>query len=171
MVKTALLKMVSVKVAAVAIGVAVAGGGVALAASSGKAPTAGLGKGEAASHAPAHPTGKPTAAPDKGNADAGEKAGAPSPSLVGLCRAYAAGVGDSPGKALDNPAFQALITAAGGNDKVAGYCDTVLAAKAANADAAPADKPSAVPAKKPQDPAGSRPTPKATPSHPAPAAD
>jgi hypothetical protein len=169
MVKTALAKMVSVKVAAVAIGVAVAGGGVALAASSGMAPTAGLGKGQAASHAPAHPNGKPTTAPDKSHEGTDGKAGAPSPSLIGLCRAYAAGAGDNPGKALDNPAFQALIAASGGKDHVAGYCEATLADQPpTGAGGAPSAVPANKPTEKPQDPSGSRPSPKATPSHPTP---
>lgn len=51
----------------------------------------------------------------------------PSPSLQGLCHAYSAGVRSNPGKALENPAFTALITAAGGKDKVSSYCTTLLA--------------------------------------------
>ncbi|NBH03102.1 hypothetical protein, partial [Amycolatopsis sp. SID8362] len=50
----------------------------------------------------------------------------PSPSLVGLCHAYSAGDKSEHGKALESPAFAALITAAGGKDGVDGYCDTVL---------------------------------------------
>lgn len=46
----------------------------------------------------------------------------PSPSLVGLCHAYTAGAGSEHGKALDNPAFSALITAAGGRTGVDAYC-------------------------------------------------
>ena len=53
--------------------------------------------------------------------------GSPSPSMVGLCTAYQAAVADNPGKALNNPAFTALITAAGGKGNVAAYCATVLA--------------------------------------------
>ena len=55
-----------------------------------------------------------------GNAD-------PSPSLVGLCRALTAGAGSDHGKALENPAFQALITAAGGKDGVDAFCTKLLA--------------------------------------------
>ena len=53
--------------------------------------------------------------------------GSPSPSMVGLCAAYHAAVADNPGKALNNPAFTVLITAAGGKGNVAAYCATVLA--------------------------------------------
>jgi hypothetical protein len=62
----------------------------------------------------------------------------PSPSMVGLCRAYAAGVADSKGKALDNPAFTVLLTNAGGKEGVEAYCATVLAD-------APGGKPTALP--------------------------
>ena len=36
--------------------------------------------------------------------------------MIGLCRAYEAGRGKTSGKALDNPAFTSLITAAGRRD-------------------------------------------------------
>lgn len=51
----------------------------------------------------------------------------PHPSTVGLCQAYTAGAGSAQGKMLDNPAFSSLIEAAGGKEKVAGYCARVLA--------------------------------------------
>ncbi len=51
---------------------------------------------------------------------------APEPSLVGLCHAFPA-VANSHGRALDNPAFTTLITAAGGADNVAAYCQVLLA--------------------------------------------
>jgi hypothetical protein len=62
----------------------------------------------------------------------------PSPSLVGLCRAYGAGVATSHGKALDNPAFTALMTAAGGKEGVDAFCAAQLAG-------APGGKPTARP--------------------------
>jgi hypothetical protein len=102
--------------------VTVVGGGVALAASSGALPS-GLGAGNAHSQASAHATARPSAA---AAADAENGNAAPSPSLVGLCRAYAAGVHDNPGKALDNPAFGVLITAADGKDNVGDYCTDLL---------------------------------------------
>jgi hypothetical protein len=52
--------------------------------------------------------------------------------MVGLCHAYTAKTagdnGATNGKALDSPAFQALVTAAGGAEKVAGFCTALLAA-------------------------------------------
>ncbi len=47
---------------------------------------------------------------------------APHPSLLGLCRAWAAGATDNRGHAATNPAFSALVTAAGGPDAVTGFC-------------------------------------------------
>jgi hypothetical protein len=67
------------------------------------------------------PTGQPS--------DAGRPAGAgnaPAPSMAGLCRAYTAQVNNGPGKALDNPAFDALVAAAGGQENVPEYCAGVV---------------------------------------------
>ncbi|GAA2116459.1 hypothetical protein [Actinomadura alba] len=47
-----------------------------------------------------------------------------SPSLARLCRAYEQN--KERGKALDRPALSTLITAAGGENKIAGYCATLL---------------------------------------------
>jgi hypothetical protein len=129
MVGTALAKLLTLKVAAAATIATTAAGGVALAAT-GTLPTP-FGGTNPSNPAPAHPTGKPANAPDKG-ADA-----QPSPSLVGLCRAFVAGATDNDGHAIDNPAFSVLISAAGGEDKVAAYCDGLLAT-APGADAPPA---------------------------------
>jgi hypothetical protein len=57
------------------------------------------------------------------------RSGRPAPSHVGLCRAYRSKVGDHPGKALRNPAFTSLISAAGGARNIAPYCVRVLGAK------------------------------------------
>ena len=149
MLKTTVAKMLTVKAVAAAIAVGAVGGGVALAASNGALPS-GLGSGNSAKQPAAHATGQqaPDADKDKGgSAD-------PSPSLVGLCRAYAAGVADNPGKALENPAFRALISAAGARDKVGNYCTDLLKDQPATASSARPD--------------GGRPSAKATPSHPAP---
>jgi hypothetical protein len=51
----------------------------------------------------------------------------PEPSMTGLCRAYAAQARHDRGKALDNPAFSALVTAAGGEGHVDAYCAAVTA--------------------------------------------
>ena len=62
-----------------------------------------------------------------GRGQPGSPNGTPEPSALGLCRAYVAGTGAAPGQALDNPAFAALIKAAGGRDRVPRYCAKLLA--------------------------------------------
>jgi hypothetical protein len=157
MLKIALAKLLTVKVAAAAIAVTAAGGGVALAANGG-ALTSSHGGDNRHSKAPAHATARPSAAAAADSAAAADDArhgsAAPSPSLVGLCRAYAAGVHDNPGEALGNPAFAALITAADGKDNVSDYCTDLLKKSADGANA-----------KSDNEPTG-RPTVRTTPSHP-----
>lgn len=125
MIKTALAKLLTLKVAAAAITVTGAGG-VALAAGTGHLPGSVSGGTTPTAHptpthtAGTHHTAKPSATRD------GHPGADPSPSLAGLCHAYRAGAGDNPGKALDNPAFTHLITVAGGKDKVAAYCTALL---------------------------------------------
>jgi hypothetical protein len=180
MLKTALAKLLTVKAAAAAVVAITATGGVALAASTGVLPNPVSDRGAPAAKPSAHATGKPSTA-------GAEKAGsaAPSPSLVGLCQAYA-GAGDNKGKALESPAFQALIKAAGSKDDVADYCDDALAAHeaerttsgsaasarpskapAARTSAGPDDHPTGAPATLPTDGTHSRPTaaPTAPPAH------
>lgn len=116
----ALAKLLTLKVAAVAVVATATVGGAALAAT-GVLPTP-FGTGGPGSN---HPTGKP------GDSD-GHSPASPSPSLVGLCRAFTAGATDNKGHAIDNPAFGALVSAAGGVDKVAGFCETLLATQGAD---------------------------------------
>ncbi len=139
-------KLLAVKVLLAAAGVT-AGGGVALASATGHLPVA-LGGQPAASPSATATTGTSATHP----------AGSPSPNLKGLCTAYTKGVADSSGKALDNPAFSALITAAGGKSNVAAFCATLPA------NATPGHTPPAHPAGKPT----ALPTAHATPAHPRP---
>jgi hypothetical protein len=139
-------KLLVVKVLLAATGVT-AGGGVALAASTGHLPGALGGQSSASPSATATP-----------GTSAMHPTASPSPNLKGLCTAYTKGVADSSGKALDNPAFSALITAAGGKSNVAAFCAT-LPAKAN-----PGRTPTAHPTGKPT----ALPTAHATPSHPMP---
>jgi hypothetical protein len=136
MIKSAVMKVLTVKAAAIFAGVA-ASGGLALAASHGALP------GQATTNQPAASASERGAGQAKTDADKDrdkDKAGAsaeksrgaddkdgPSPSLVGLCHAYSAGNKAEHGKALENPAFGALIEAAGGKEKVEAYCVLVLA--------------------------------------------
>jgi hypothetical protein len=148
MIKAGLAKLLTVKVG-VAVGAAVATGGVALAAGNGALPNP-FNEKPAASHSP-------------DARDNGAK-GSPSPSLVGLCHAFSAGNKEDRGKSLENPAFTALINAAGGKDKVEGFCDNVLKS------AAPAAKPSDAgkPSTRPSTPGTPSPhsKPSVVPSHP-----
>jgi hypothetical protein len=154
MIKTALLKLLTVKAAAIAT-VAV-GGGVALAATAGVLPNPlGTANKPSASH-----SAKPDHSP-------GAK-GSPSPNLAGLCNAYAAKPEGERGKALQSPAFQALITAAGGQDKVTDYCTALAPSAKPNpkpstpSGGKPSARPNVVPSAKPTGHPG-KPTP--TPSH------
>jgi hypothetical protein len=63
----------------------------------------------------------------QGSGTTGNGAGpAPGPALEGLCNAYAVGNGAAQGGKLDATAFKALATAAGGEDKVATFCEDLL---------------------------------------------
>jgi hypothetical protein len=157
MLKTTLAKVLTVKAAAAAMAVTAAGGGLALAATNGALPSgADNTHGQSSAHATALPSAAAAAGAAAAGADADHGSAAPSPSLVGLCRAYAAGVHDNPGKALDNPAFGALIAAADGKDQVSDYCTDLLKDKPATGASANANN-------EPTE----RPTTHATPSHPA----
>lgn len=142
MIKVALAKLLTLKVAAVAT-TAVAAGGVAVAAGTGAIP----------SPFGAKPSASSSAKPGDNHAK-----GSPSPSLEGLCNAYSNGNKQDKGKALENPAFTALIDAAGGKDKVEAFCADL-------AKNAPANRPSDAgrPSAKPSVPRPSKPT--VTPSH------
>lgn len=152
--RTALLKLLTVKAAV--IGAVVAGtGGVALAASTGALPNPMHSHPVPAASDRSHPGGRPAASDHAGNAD-------PSPSLVGLCHAYLAGAGSEHGKALDNPAFQALLTAAGGATDVDEFCTKLLATAAVHSNGGPSDhpevKPSGLPTTRPPEHATGRPS-------------
>ena len=121
-------KLLSIKAAAAVVAVC-GGGAVALAAATGHLPARSSG----------HPATAATSSAGTGAAgtSGGHPSAAPSPALQGLCHAYAAGAGSNSGKALDNPAFAALITAAGGKDKVSSYCTTLLKSSRSGNSAAP----------------------------------
>lgn len=123
---------------ALAAVLATAGGGVALAAATGNL-TGPLPGGGGASRTPSPGAGHdgratPTAGPSHpatpttpGAAPTGSP-GTPS-GLAGLCTAYRAKKNADRGHALEAPPFAALIAAAGGRDRVAGYCDALLDGK------------------------------------------
>ncbi|GAB1509241.1 hypothetical protein [Actinophytocola sp. KF-1] len=102
--------------------VAVAGStGVVLAASEGALPVPWS---NTPAEAPGTTTTPATPAPNAPAGRTGDDKGSPAtpdPSVAGLCEAYTAG-GE---KDLTNPAFRALVEAAGGKGEVADYCDVV----------------------------------------------
>ncbi|SMD10196.1 prolipoprotein diacylglyceryl transferase [Kibdelosporangium aridum] len=139
-----LTKLFTVKAAAVAIG-AMAAGGVAFAAATGNLPsqdspavpatTSNSATAPAEDSGKGNPTDKNTPNSEKpgtdrpGNGKPANENGnnpAPSPSEHGLCQAYTSAPEADRGKRLESPAFEALITAAGGKDKVPAFCVTVL---------------------------------------------
>lgn len=139
------------KSAAIALIAAAASGGIALAAASPSGGPARPGRelpsnaaSQAQEHAAvpltAHPSGKPAKTHGKsGEHGKAGSHGTPHPSLNGLCHAWLAGAGSQHGKARSNPAFTALITAVGGEAKVAAYCATVIKTHPSDADS---DEPS-----------------------------
>ena len=131
--KTAFAASVSAKIiAGVAVAAAATGGGIALVSS------------QSALHANSHANPHATSSSAVPSAS-------PSPNQVGLCTAYKAGVATSNGKALDNPAFQSLVTAASPGT-VDDYCSKVLA----NAPSAthPTAKPTDLPTQATDHPSG-----------------
>jgi hypothetical protein len=71
-----------------------------------------------------------TAPADAADAEGGASAVGPDASgaaRAGLCQAWQSGQGDDHGRRMDAVAFQALATAAGGADNIAGYCKDVTA--------------------------------------------
>lgn len=145
MIKSVWAKLLTAKVAAAAAAI-FAVGGVATAAATGALPLPAGGHSPApaaSSHAEA-PAGSPETAATTHSRDE-SKTPSPSPSLAGLCHAYTAGDKAEHGKALESPAFTALIEAAGDKSKVDSYCDGVLKAESASpvhtteTPAAPAD--------------------------------
>jgi hypothetical protein len=68
-----------------------------------------------------------SAAPTAPGGAGSHPSASPSPSLRGLCIAYLANE-ITGGKRMDNPAFGALVTAAGAKDKITTYCLTLLQA-------------------------------------------
>ncbi|MFL6163678.1 MAG: hypothetical protein ACJ74U_15845 [Jatrophihabitantaceae bacterium] len=167
------------------IALAVATGGVAAAASTGHLP----GPLPHSNHASevavtavtsaADPSSTPTASDSPSASDSESESAeptsahpsaSPSPSLRGLCTSWLARP-HLQGKADTNPAFNFLVTTAGGTDAVEAYCTELLASIAPERSGSPSaspghesGKPSVVPSH--SHPSG-KPNPLPTPSHPA----
>jgi hypothetical protein len=82
---------------------------------------------------------------------------------AGLCRAWQAGNGADNGRRTDSVAFQALAAAAGGDDKVAGYCADVTTGSAGDHGQGQASPPSGSPPSTRISPPSSGPPPEAGP--------
>jgi hypothetical protein len=157
MLSTALSKILAAKAVAAVVLLAGATGGVALAATVTGAPDA-----PPADRPAATRTAPPSAVPgtggnggENGRANGnGPQTGAdgagsrptdspasPEPSLAGLCTAWAAGAGGNPGGAKDNPAFGALVDAAGSPDDVDAYCADLTDEDAPDAETPDEDAP------------------------------
>jgi hypothetical protein len=134
-------KVFTIKAAAAALVAVLSLGGIA-AAATGLLPDRASPKADRATattgaDAARHGLGDAAVADTGGTADAGATGGQGRESAVGpdataaaragLCRAWQAGQGADHGRRADSVAFQALVDAAGGADKVAAYCKDVLA--------------------------------------------
>lgn len=134
-------KVFTIKAAAAALVAVLSVGGIAAAATGhlpGQAsPVADQAAATTAADAAAQGLGKAAAANVGGTAQAGatdaqgrESAVGPDATgaaRAGLCQAWQSGQGDDHGRRIDSVAFQALATAAGGADNIAGYCKDVTA--------------------------------------------
>jgi hypothetical protein len=144
-------KVLTMKAAAAALVAVLSIGGVAAAASGllpdQASPVAEQAPATTGADAAAHGLGKPAAAANLGgsanagsanggSADGQGQASAVGPDATGtaragLCRAWQAGQGGDHGRRMDAVAFQALVDAARGADKVAAYCQDVAAGSGA----------------------------------------
>jgi hypothetical protein len=132
-------KVFTMKAAAAALVAVLSIGGVAAAATGllpdQASPVADKAAATTAADAAAHGLGKAAAANLGRSANAGSADGLGRESAVGpdatgaaragLCRAWETGQGGDHGRRMDSVAFQALVDAAGGADKVAAYCEDV----------------------------------------------
>jgi hypothetical protein len=140
-------KVFTMKAAAAALVAVLSIGGIAAAATGllpGQAsPVADQAAASTGADAAAHGLGEAAIANMGGTAQAGSTGGQGRESAVGpdataaaqagLCRAWQAGQGADHGQRADSVAFQALVDAAGGADKVAAYCEEVTAANSTGA--------------------------------------
>jgi hypothetical protein len=144
-------KAFTMKAAAAALVAVLSVGGIAAAATGllpGQAsPVADQAAATTAADAAAHGLGRAAVANMGGTAQPGSTDGQGRESAVGpdataaaragLCRAWQAGQGGDHGRRMDSVAFQALVAAAGGVGKVAGYCKDVDASASTKGQAPP----------------------------------
>jgi hypothetical protein len=140
-------KVFTLKAAAAALVAVLAIGGVAAAASGllpdQASPVADRAAATSGAEAAAHRLGEAAVTDMGGTAQAGSTDGrgresatgpdATAAARAGLCRAWQAGQGADNGHRTESVAFQALVDAAGGADKVAAYCEDVAVGSSAGA--------------------------------------
>jgi hypothetical protein len=131
--RSALTRGFTVRAVAAAAVAALAVGGVAIAATVGALPS---GSGDDTGRGAVGPQssvggGAVATGPGAGGARPTDGTSAPGPTataaLRGLCTAYTKAVAANPGKAAQNPAFSALIAAAGGVELVPQFCARLAA--------------------------------------------
>jgi len=120
MIKMLLARLLTVKVAAIAAGATVISG-AAVAASTGTLP--GVGGGGSAAVSPTVTASAEVTGPSVGLPSAEASVAA---SVLALCHTYTAAVASGASVALDSPSMGALVTAAGGGDKVGPFCVNAL---------------------------------------------
>ena len=175
-VKLAIARLATAKAVVAVIAL---GGGVAWAAGTGHMPGVGSSGDHRGARLPAETTAGASASPTgdstftggstfTGASTSAGPSGTPSASLRDLCVAIDTAHGAARARALDDPAFTVLITAAGGKDKVAAYCAPVLAAGPGSSSAHPGDRSSDQSASTPTSGPPSTPSPSGPPSTPSP---
>jgi len=167
MLKTTVAKLLAAKLLTATAVATAATGGIAFAAATNNLPEPVQGAAHNVFNAPApRHHGKPSNLPGRGNQPDAKSSdaptGTPSPSLRGLCTAFQAGATSNDGTALTNPAFTALVTAAGGTGKIAAYCTTLIGAPATHPTGKPSTHPTGAPSAHPT----GKPTTLPTPGHP-----
>jgi hypothetical protein len=155
-----LVKLLAAKALAASAAGATALGGVALVAATGNLPAPLQDAAHQSFGAPSSTSShsSDSTETEQATTEAATPSPTPSPNLIGLCRAYAAGVKDANGKALENPAFTALKTAAVGAtdctkllaDAPGGKPDQAGQSDAHKPASHPGGKPASVPAGQPK---------------------
>jgi hypothetical protein len=167
MLKTTVAKLLAAKLLTASAVATAAVGGMSVAAATGSLPAplqdAAHSTFNAPAHGHGHGHGKPNPLP--GKTDEPGSSASPSPSLKGLCTAYQAGATDNNGNAIHNPAFQALVTAAGGTSKLTAYCTKLIGPAPTHPTGKPSSHPTGKPSSHPTGKPSSHPT-GAPSSHP-----
>jgi hypothetical protein len=167
--KTTVAKLLAAKLLTASAVATAAVGGMSVAAATGSLPAPLQDAAHSTFNAPAHGHGhghghgKPNPLP--GKADEPGSPASPSPSLKGLCTAFQAGATDNKGNAIHNPAFQALVTAAGGTSKLTAYCTKLIGPAHTHPSGKPSSHPSGKPSSHPSGKPSSHPSGKPS-SHP-----